>query len=252
MSKTGRNDPCPCGSGAKYKKCCINKPILKHGSIADFAGTPVDEAESFKLLLDSSDIFRKFYEDVSPQLQDFIIVHDPNLPRGIRARTTRSTGKKYLRLKTLVCPLDDASLIAHELGHFLLDQEGFPAVGGLNDHVAASSLNSAFHDPLVDARLATYGFDRTPDRVQEIHESMRQLKASSRAPTDAAGRAHWISNILGHILAQHVLGVIPVEEEFVQWFKNEYSSIFRKAERIAVEVIEIGFDTPEKMLAALG
>ena len=22
VSKTGRNDPCPCGSGAKYKKCC--------------------------------------------------------------------------------------------------------------------------------------------------------------------------------------------------------------------------------------
>ncbi len=21
----GRNEPCPCGSGLKYKKCCINK-----------------------------------------------------------------------------------------------------------------------------------------------------------------------------------------------------------------------------------
>lgn len=25
MSKTGRNDPCPCGSGKKYKKCCLFK-----------------------------------------------------------------------------------------------------------------------------------------------------------------------------------------------------------------------------------
>lgn len=25
MSKPGRNDPCSCGSGKKYKKCCINK-----------------------------------------------------------------------------------------------------------------------------------------------------------------------------------------------------------------------------------
>ena len=25
-SKIGRNDPCPCGSGKKYKKCCLNKP----------------------------------------------------------------------------------------------------------------------------------------------------------------------------------------------------------------------------------
>lgn len=23
MEKTGRNDPCPCGSGKKYKKCCL-------------------------------------------------------------------------------------------------------------------------------------------------------------------------------------------------------------------------------------
>jgi uncharacterized protein YecA (UPF0149 family) len=21
----GRNDPCPCGSGKKFKKCCLNK-----------------------------------------------------------------------------------------------------------------------------------------------------------------------------------------------------------------------------------
>jgi len=25
-SKVGRNEPCPCGSGKKFKKCCINKP----------------------------------------------------------------------------------------------------------------------------------------------------------------------------------------------------------------------------------
>lgn len=25
--KTGRNDPCPCGSGKKYKKCCLDKDI---------------------------------------------------------------------------------------------------------------------------------------------------------------------------------------------------------------------------------
>jgi uncharacterized protein YecA (UPF0149 family) len=23
QGKLGRNDPCPCGSGKKYKKCCI-------------------------------------------------------------------------------------------------------------------------------------------------------------------------------------------------------------------------------------
>lgn len=29
MKKPGRNDPCPCGSGKKFKKCCENKLIGK-------------------------------------------------------------------------------------------------------------------------------------------------------------------------------------------------------------------------------
>jgi hypothetical protein len=45
MSKTNRNDPCPCGSGKKYKKCCglveARKPrlgaakLLPQGSAAN-------------------------------------------------------------------------------------------------------------------------------------------------------------------------------------------------------------------------
>lgn len=27
MMKIGRNDPCPCGSGKKYKHCCLNRPV---------------------------------------------------------------------------------------------------------------------------------------------------------------------------------------------------------------------------------
>jgi len=28
--KTGRNDPCPCGSGKKYKSCCLSKQQSKY------------------------------------------------------------------------------------------------------------------------------------------------------------------------------------------------------------------------------
>jgi len=27
--KIGRNSPCPCGSGKKYKKCCLDKEKTK-------------------------------------------------------------------------------------------------------------------------------------------------------------------------------------------------------------------------------
>lgn len=31
MSKIGRNDPCPCGSSKKYKKCCLEKHENERG-----------------------------------------------------------------------------------------------------------------------------------------------------------------------------------------------------------------------------
>ena len=35
--EVGRNDPCPCGSGKKYKKCCLNKQAIPHSpSIKDY------------------------------------------------------------------------------------------------------------------------------------------------------------------------------------------------------------------------
>jgi len=29
VTATGRNDPCPCGSGKKYKQCCLRKDEAK-------------------------------------------------------------------------------------------------------------------------------------------------------------------------------------------------------------------------------
>lgn len=40
--KIGRNDPCPCGSGKKYKFCCLNKPKSPLDSIED----PLERAKA--------------------------------------------------------------------------------------------------------------------------------------------------------------------------------------------------------------
>lgn len=41
MKKTGRNDPCPCKSGKKFKKCCESKMIGGR-----FMATRVDQKSS--------------------------------------------------------------------------------------------------------------------------------------------------------------------------------------------------------------
>ena len=39
--KIGRNDPCPCGSGKKYKQCCIEKATVKrHKLTAKWLNAP--------------------------------------------------------------------------------------------------------------------------------------------------------------------------------------------------------------------
>ncbi len=61
MTKIGRNAPCPCGSGKKYKKCCIDKtpPAIK-ASLRNSASSrgfhwSVEEVETFQ----TEEIFQK-------------------------------------------------------------------------------------------------------------------------------------------------------------------------------------------------
>ncbi len=44
VRKIGRNDPCPCGSGKKYKQCCLNKPL----SPVDLIEPPLDRQKWLK------------------------------------------------------------------------------------------------------------------------------------------------------------------------------------------------------------
>ena len=43
MAKTGRNDPCPCGSGKKYKRCCLAKDEEAERTLTAVAQAPLWE-----------------------------------------------------------------------------------------------------------------------------------------------------------------------------------------------------------------
>jgi hypothetical protein len=53
MSKIGRNDPCHCGSGKKFKKCCL--PELQEKRQAPGAGQPPLSAEVAALRRDAAE-----------------------------------------------------------------------------------------------------------------------------------------------------------------------------------------------------
>lgn len=61
MGKIGRNDTCPCGSGKKYKKCCLNNPQNSTGvepGFTDDITTFVELSNSINGLLEKND-FKK-------------------------------------------------------------------------------------------------------------------------------------------------------------------------------------------------
>ena len=66
--KIGRNDPCPCGSGKKYKKCCLGKP---ERNSPDVNTIPIEDSVSeFEYIADTSKNLEKiiaYYniEDIS-------------------------------------------------------------------------------------------------------------------------------------------------------------------------------------------
>ena len=42
--KTGRNDPCPCGSDRKFKKCCGQTAVVAAPAPAEVAAPPTETA----------------------------------------------------------------------------------------------------------------------------------------------------------------------------------------------------------------
>jgi hypothetical protein len=99
MVKTGRNDPCPCGSGKKYKKCCLGKKPREHiimvGSPEPLRGVHYDKAKmefqglthDGRLIKPDVTFSQTHYkgqsgkEKVITRIQDKVIPHEGDLMR---------------------------------------------------------------------------------------------------------------------------------------------------------------------------
>lgn len=55
IPKIGRNEPCPCGSGKKYKKCCIDKEPELLRDASPYAGLTMSQVRSSPQLVDDAD-----------------------------------------------------------------------------------------------------------------------------------------------------------------------------------------------------
>lgn len=73
MAKIGRNDPCPCGSGKKYKRCCLARVETRSGFTQGERLSALDKLERFVLdeLEPEEDIaFDVFYEEWDDRMEE--------------------------------------------------------------------------------------------------------------------------------------------------------------------------------------
>lgn len=248
VKKTGRNDPCPCGSGNKFKNCCLEK--TKEVGRIPWRTFP----EDFVIgeLLKSSKEFQAFYEAERKKiLQPIHWAEDQSLPEGIDYRVTRNqAGTQVIRLRHVPSRLGDASKIAHELGHLVLHSEGFPDTGAdARFETVSSALNSMVHDPLVDSRLQPYGFDLRADYVREVEETFRQLESLPDPPSDHPGKMHWVFNYVGKVLDWELVSDEDdgASSEFELWFDARYPEVGKDAKDLLALVKSFGYETPGKM-----
>lgn len=93
--KIGRNDPCPCGSGKKYKKCCLIKMGQNiHGTLEKFFDREWIESELGKTKMDG-------YKDINPMnlaRLDFHPLIRAIIGTQFKLETARANGKTPIAL----------------------------------------------------------------------------------------------------------------------------------------------------------
>lgn len=127
MAKVGRNQPCPCGSGKKYKQCCLSvdeaaeaaardeqrrnaPPLPPLGTVSHWAPDDDDDGERLdKLSNDTVDLIRARKFDEAERACHRLLEDFPDLPDGhirlgqlFRALGEPKLAAKHLRLAAAV------------------------------------------------------------------------------------------------------------------------------------------------------
>jgi len=244
----GRNDPCPCGSGKKYKKCCKAKDEI----MAELPSATFPETEILDKLLKESAEFRVFYESERGKISKPLYwVQDATLPEGIDFSASRHPrGYSMIHLREVPIATVDAASIAHELFHLILDTEGFPLLKARTHDWAqtATALASCPHDLLLDQRLISFGINIYEKYKRERDSTFIQLENRNDGPRDQIEELLWTVNYADHILHWELF-CRPYEESdnFQLLFDEKNPEIASRGQELIRIIRETGYETPDKM-----
>lgn len=109
MKKVGRNDPCPCGSGRKYKRCCLTKDLASSAALPEDARV---HREAMDRLFAWSD--REPWDELRQELLEFHLLgsFSDKLPLT-RAQIAELVGPEELA-QVIVCAMEDLAAARFE------------------------------------------------------------------------------------------------------------------------------------------
>ena len=125
--KVGRNDPCPCGSGRKYKHCCLRKDEAARGTNGVAAARPADQDEIQAMLQGAGPA------GAGASVRDELIAGIRSRSFGSMSEVERFIGRETARHNE--APVDDFEGLSADQMHRLLSlgMSDIPDIGSMND-----------------------------------------------------------------------------------------------------------------------
>lgn len=273
--KTGRNDLCPCGSGKKYKHCCLGKQIMPIGKYLLPFGIQADKYsidDIVKPFISSSSAFNNFYNNEKGSIKDDLCWVKSNLEieqklgfrKGQMGKFYRAVEKneikRFIVLEEIPPSIKNDYLIAHETMHDIILNKGFPGVTPRKPNPfshevyskriqLASVLTSMIHDMLCDSRLKKYGFlfDESYEiKIQGVLRSLDQLDCNR---TDNLGKLFYVyqyclTNLQNSLNVNNETNSLG---RYKQQYAMKYPEITQKGNVLLELINDIGYDTPSKL-----
>lgn len=250
MSKTGRNDDCPCMSGKKYKKCCMNNLEMINFFKKELNAQYIDGQYMIKNLLNGSDLLRNYLNDTLPSLKKPIIwLCNPQLNSNMRSIGFEET--HGIIVKKVPINYEDYIDIAHEIGHLLLSEQNFPSSSPVdndfNKMYLCTILNNTVLDPLINAKIKNYGFDFEGYMNKGIKIQIPIIKGYPVESILHKYDKHFLKCLLIEKVLEWRLLDKNINNPFIDEYKNKYPNIYEEAMDTIKYIDSIGYDNPDKV-----
>jgi hypothetical protein len=161
VPKIGRNAPCPCNSGKKYKKCCYEKDQQLLRDASPYEGITMTQLRSMPSLVDDADMIREMRAYELKKLQPIKLNEEQLYQAYLRAD---HFGMREFAYDMLLELKDRPDREEYALGHMedLLDSA--LDVGDID--VARKIMDLIPPETLLDAEAVRFRFDLVENREQ--------------------------------------------------------------------------------------